>query len=112
MIKQVFVNLISNAIKYSSKKKDPLIVISSEDKNDEVIYYVKDNGAGFDMTFVDKLFNVFQRLHSLKEFDGTGIGLALVKRIIQKHRGKVWAEGKENEGATFYFSLPAVTVRQ
>jgi signal transduction histidine kinase len=108
LIKQVCVNLISNAIKYSSKRKSPSIVIGSEDKNDEIVYFVKDNGVGFDMTFVDKLFNVFQRLHSLKEFEGTGIGLALVNRIIQKHHGKVWAEGKENEGATFYFSLPVV----
>ncbi|MBI1767305.1 MAG: response regulator [Bacteroidetes bacterium] len=106
LIKQVFVNLISNAIKYSSKKKTPRIILGSEEKNAEIVYYVKDNGAGFDMTFVNKLFNVFQRLHSLKEFEGTGIGLALVKRIIEKHSGRVWAEGKENEGATFYFSLP------
>lgn len=108
LIRQVFVNLISNAVKYSAKKEKPVIAIGSENKSDEIVYFIKDNGAGFDMTFVGKLFNVFQRLHSVKEFEGTGIGLALVKRIIQKHHGRVWAEGKEHEGATFYFTLPIV----
>lgn len=108
MIKQVLLNLVNNAIKYSSKKPDPEIVIGSIDKGTETIYYVKDNGAGFDMAYANKLFGVFQRLHSQEEFEGSGVGLALVKRIIKKHKGEIWAEGIENEGATFYFSLPKI----
>ena len=106
MIKQVLLNLVSNAIKYSSKKPDPEIVIGSMDKETDTIYYVKDNGVGFDMAYANKLFGVFQRLHSQEEFEGSGVGLALVKRIIKKHKGEIWAEGIENKGATFYFSLP------
>ena len=106
LIRQVFVNLISNALKFSHTKPNPVIEISSKDEKDAVVYSVKDNGVGFDMKFYDKLFGVFQRLHSPEEFAGTGIGLATVKRIIIRHGGKVWAEGKVNEGATFYFSLP------
>jgi len=106
LLKQVLFNLVSNAIKYSSKKDKPEIEIGCNDKNQEHIYYVKDNGAGFDMRYYDKLFNVFQRLHSEEEFKGTGVGLATVQRIILKHGGKVWAEAIPNEGATFYFSLP------
>jgi signal transduction histidine kinase len=106
MIRQVLINLVSNAIKYSSKKTDPEIEIGYKIEAGEVIYYVKDNGAGFDMAYVNKLFGVFQRLHSQEEFEGTGVGLALVKRIINKHDGEVWAEGVENIGATFYLSLP------
>jgi len=106
MMKQVMVNLVGNAIKYSSKKAAPLIEIGAEDAKDKTVYYVKDNGAGFDMAYGSKLFGVFQRLHSQEDFEGSGVGLALVKRIIEKHNGEVWAEGKENAGATFYFSLP------
>ncbi|MDZ4667692.1 MAG: ATP-binding protein [bacterium] len=105
LMQQVFTNLLSNAIKYSSKNENPLIEIKSERKNGELIYSVSDNGVGFDMHYVDKLFGVFQRLHAEEEFSGTGVGLAIVKRIIRKHDGKVWAEGKEGQGATFYFSL-------
>jgi light-regulated signal transduction histidine kinase (bacteriophytochrome) len=108
LINQVFVNLISNAIKYSSKKENPVIKINSELVNGEVIYSVSDNGVGFEMQYADKLFGVFQRLHSEEEFEGTGVGLAIVERIIHKHGGRVWGEGKSGEGATFYFSLPAV----
>jgi two-component system sensor histidine kinase/response regulator len=106
VLTQVWINLISNALKYSSKKENPLVEIGSRKTGDEIVYYVKDNGAGFSMDYADKLFGVFQRLHKHEEFEGTGLGLALVKRIIDKHDGRVWAEGKVNEGATFYFALP------
>jgi signal transduction histidine kinase len=106
MLRQVMQNLISNALKYSMKKDKPLIEIGAYRENGENVYYVKDNGAGFNMDYYDKLFGVFQRLHNATDFEGTGVGLALVHRIISKHEGRIWAEGKENEGATFYFSLP------
>jgi signal transduction histidine kinase len=109
MIKQTLINLVSNAIKYSSKKGNPEIEIGAVTEEARTIYYVKDNGTGFDMKYAGKLFGVFQRLHSQEEFEGTGVGLALVKRIIDKHNGEVWAEGQENIGATFYFSLPKKT---
>ena len=104
-IRQVWINLISNAIKYSRQKESPRIEIGAEEQEDMVIYHIRDNGAGFDMLYYDKLFGVFQRLHSQKEFEGTGVGLAIVQRIITKHGGRVWAEAKLNEGATFYFSV-------
>lgn len=106
MVKQVLMNLVSNAIKYSSKKEHPIIQIGGEDHENETVYFVKDNGAGFDMAYADKLFGVFQRLHSQEEFAGTGVGLALVKRVIDKHKGTIRAEGKEGQGAAFYFHLP------
>jgi PAS domain S-box-containing protein len=108
LIRQVWINLISNAIKYSRKKESPKIEIGSYEKGNQTVYYVKDNGAGFDMKFAAKLFGVFIRLHDRSEFDGTGVGLALVHRIVTKHGGKVWANGKVDEGAVFYFSLPNV----
>lgn len=106
LLYQVFTNLISNAIKYSGKKQTPLIEIGFSEDADEYIYYVKDNGTGFNMDYSHKLFGVFQRLHSGEEFEGTGVGLAIVKRVIEKHGGRVWAEGQLGQGATFYFSLP------
>ncbi len=106
LVHQVLINLISNAIKFSNNKKSSLIEVGARLEKDENIYYVKDNGVGFDMKYSDKLFGVFQRLHSQKEFEGTGVGLALVQRIIHRHGGRVWAEGKVNKGATFYFTLP------
>lgn len=110
LLKQVWINLISNSLKYSSKKEKPVIEIGSYIKTGQVVYYVKDNGVGFDMKYSNKLFGVFQRLHDPQEYQGTGVGLALVKRITNKHNGEVWAEGKENQGATFYFSLPVTLV--
>lgn len=106
LIRQVWINLIENALKYSFTKPEPIIEISSSQNADSITYYIKDNGIGFDMKYNNKLFGVFQRLHNSEEYSGTGIGLAIVAKIIKRHGGKVWAEGKENEGATFYFSLP------
>ena len=106
MMRQVFVNLLSNAIKFTRNKEGGRIEVGSYAGENETIYFIKDNGAGFDMKYVDKLFGVFQRLHTEREFEGTGIGLALVKRIITRHGGRVWANGKINEGATVYFTMP------
>jgi PAS domain S-box-containing protein len=106
MIRQVWENLISNAVKYSGKKEAAVIEITSSKKAYETVYCVKDNGVGFEMQYVGKLFGVFQRLHKIQDFSGTGVGLAIVRRIIERHGGKVWAEGKINEGASFYFTIP------
>ncbi|MGE5894946.1 MAG: ATP-binding protein [bacterium] len=105
MIRQVLVNLLSNALKYTRPREIGRIEIGCSEKSDENIYYVKDNGVGFESEHADKLFAPFQRLHPKEAFDGTGIGLVITKRIIEKHGGRVWAEGKVNEGATFYLSL-------
>ena len=108
LIRQVWINLISNAVKYSKHKSEILIEIGAYANGDATVYYIKDSGAGFDMNYYDKLFGVFQRLHSQEEFDGTGIGLAIVQKIVDRHQGTVWAESTLNEGASFYFSLPNI----
>ena len=106
LLRQVWLNFISNAIKFSAKKLNRIIEVGTLTSGTEIIYFIKDNGAGFNMDYSNKLFAVFQRLHSPREFEGTGIGLSFVQRIIQRHGGRVWAEGKVEEGATFYFTLP------
>lgn len=106
LINQVWVNLISNAIKFTSQKEEPEIIIGCKPQNGHLLVSIKDNGAGFDMRYADKLFGVFHRAHNDKEFTGTGVGLALVQRIINRHGGEIWAEGEPGKGATFYFTLP------
>jgi light-regulated signal transduction histidine kinase (bacteriophytochrome) len=106
LIKQVWVNLISNAVKFSSTRELPVITIGCKEEDNSYVYYIRDNGVGFNMRYEDKLFKVFQRLHDIKKFKGTGVGLALVKQIINRHDGKVWAVGEIDKGATIYFSLP------
>lgn len=106
LLRLVWTNLISNAIMYSSIWETPVITVTAKINGAEVTYSVRDNGAGFDMEYADAIFGVFKRLHREEKFEGTGIGLANVRRIIQRHNGRVWAESKEGEGAVFRFSLP------
>jgi signal transduction histidine kinase len=107
LLRQVWVNLISNALKYCSKSEQPTITLSGQRSATECAYVIKDNGAGFNMDYVGKLFGVFQRLHRADEFEGTGVGLAIVHRIISRHGGRIWAEGKIDQGAVFTFALPS-----
>jgi light-regulated signal transduction histidine kinase (bacteriophytochrome) len=105
LIRQVFQNLIGNALKYSRKRPQPVIEIGQIEKDGQAVIFVKDNGVGFNMKYADKLFGVFQRLHRAEEFEGTGVGLATVRRIVQKHGGQVWADAEVDRGSTFYFTL-------
>ena len=106
LLRQVWANLLSNAFKYTSKKDAPRIEVGWRDDGADQVFFVRDNGAGFDMTYADKLFGVFQRLHTEREYEGTGVGLAIVHRIVERHGGRVWAESIEHQGSTFYFALP------
>jgi len=106
LLRQVFANLLSNAFKFSRKKEQPRVVVSYRRQGKENIYFVRDNGAGFDMRHADNLFRVFHRLHHVAEFEGTGVGLSLAQRIIERHGGRIWTEAAVDQGATFYFSLP------
>ncbi len=109
LIRQVWINLISNAIKYSANSSPSKIEIGSTEEESMNVYFIKDNGVGFDMEYYDKLFGVFQRLHSDEEFEGTGIGLAIVQKVIRRHKGNVWAESILEKGSSFYFKLPRIT---
>src|SRR5262249_17146450 len=105
LLRAMLENLMSNAWKFTGRKPGAQIAFGATQNDDTTVYFVRDDGAGFDMAYVGKLFGAFQRLHGITEFEGTGIGLATVQRIIQRHGGKVWAEGQVNSGATFYFTL-------
>jgi len=109
LLKQIFTNLLSNAFKFTTQTQHPVIEIGSRPGDREHIYFVRDNGIGFDMQYAERLFGVFVRLHSEREFAGDGLGLATAQRIIQRHGGRIWAEAEPNKGATFFFTLPAAT---
>lgn len=109
LIRAAWQHLLDNAVKFSAQHSDAMIEIGSMAKEDETVYFVRDNGAGFNMQYRDKLFGMFQRLHAPDEFPGSGTGLAFVYRIVQKHGGRVWAESEPGKGATFYFALPATS---
>ncbi len=104
-MRQVLINLIGNAVKYSKKRAEPVVSIGYYLEAGECVYWVRDNGVGFDMRYASKLFGVFQRLHRAEDFEGTGVGLAIVQRILNRHAGRVWAESAVNEGATFFFTI-------
>ena len=106
LIRQVWVNLVSNAFKFSRNKEKTMIDIGGEIENEKTVFHIRDNGVGFNMRYADKLFGVFQRLHKAKDFEGIGIGLANLNRIVIRHGGKCWAEGEVDKGSTFFFSLP------
>jgi light-regulated signal transduction histidine kinase (bacteriophytochrome) len=109
LLKQVFMNIIDNAFKYTRLRDDAVVEIDSRRMGDEQVFTVRDNGVGFDMQYADKLFDVFQRLHRAEDFAGTGVGMAIVQRIVQRHGGRVWAEAAVDRGATFYFTTEGPT---
>jgi light-regulated signal transduction histidine kinase (bacteriophytochrome) len=106
LLRMVWINLLDNAIKYTRNKREAIIQIDYKIEKKEFIFCISDNGVGFDMQYADKLFGVFQRLHAVDEFEGNGIGLSNVRRIISRHGGRTWAEAEVDKGAAFYFSLP------
>jgi light-regulated signal transduction histidine kinase (bacteriophytochrome) len=106
LIRQVWINLVGNAVKYTRRRERARIAIGGAVENGEVVYRIEDNGVGFDMAYAARLFGVFQRLHRADEFEGTGVGLALVQRIVRRHGGRVWADARVDGGATFRFALP------
>jgi light-regulated signal transduction histidine kinase (bacteriophytochrome) len=114
LMKQVFINLLSNSVKYTRRREPALIEVGQTMQNGERIVFVRDNGVGFEMQYAEKLFGVFQRLHKARDFEGTGVGLAIVQRIIRKHGGRIWAEAAVDQGATFFFALgtPEIKVRE
>ena len=112
LLEQVFANLLGNAFKYTQQEQAPNIEIGATHAEKEIIYFVRDNGVGFDMKYVDKLFTVFTRLHHDDQFEGLGIGLANVKKILQRHNGRIWVESQPNEGTTFYFALPDLKTKK
>jgi light-regulated signal transduction histidine kinase (bacteriophytochrome) len=107
MLRQVWVNLLANAFKFSAPVARPEVILEGEVADAEAIFHVRDNGVGFDMAYAEKLFGVFNRLHRAEEFPGVGVGLALTRRIVLRHGGRIWAESAPGAGATFHFALPA-----